>query len=545
MSKGKLEVLGPGKETAQFELVENKAVVVGRNEEAEWVVPFERFLSRRHLELNFHSGCLTVTRLKGATNPVYYRGKEEESFTLDPGDQFVVGKTRFVFTTAISEEKLGDSPLSRYSMASPEVYSKSLMSDRLRLLDLLELPEILRLKSPAESFAHVAGLLRTVSGGHFSRIAEVGGRVLGVDSTLDQGQEPKFSEDLVKEALAESPHPSLYTWNGVWAICATYQVPGEAPLVFYVGGKGGDEKSLKEGCRLAGLIADMVGRSLSVSRLEGFKKRLERFFSGAIVSKIFEAPDAKDLEPRMTEGTVMFFDIRGFSRLIEGNQEDVLLHMRQLKDVMTALTEEIFRENGVVLQFLGDGILACWNVPFSDTDHINQACRAALAMVEALGKVAPGWRCGIGIHTGEVIAGPMGAKQLFSYTVMGSIVNQASRVEGITKTVEVPVLITKDVAEKLTPGVVFTRRVGRFIPVGMTTALDLYHVSGQTPNQDHEELFAFGLSAFENGEWERAYEILDKLPSQDRPARYLKSMAETYRRHPPKDWQGAIELAEK
>ena len=553
-----LEIAGPGKELLKFELGENQSVVLGRTEESDWVVPFERYLSRRHIELRVTAGKLQVKRLPGTTNPIFHKGGEKEDFQLESGDQFVVGRTRFIFNVKSKDSEIESSPLLRYSMEEPAAFSKSLMSDRLRLLDLLELPEILRLKSSAESFAHISGMLRTLTNATWSRISESNGKLLGMDSTLDGNEELKMSHALMEEALKQSPHPTLYCWSTPpqtlkatlqegtdWAICSAYQVPGEAPLIFYVAGQGGSEQSLKDNCRLVGLIADMVGRSLTVSRLEGFKKRLERFFSGAIISKIIEAPDTKDLEPRLTEGTVMFFDIRGFSRLIEGKSEDILSHMRRLKEVMTALTEEIFKENGVVLQFLGDGILACWNVPFADPDHINQACRAALGMVESLGRVAPGWRCGIGIHTGEVIAGPMGAKQLFSYTVMGAVVNQASRVEGITKALEAPILITKEVADKITPGTVASRRVGRFQPAGMDTALDLFHVTQPPANQEHDELYSSGLEAFEKGEWEKAYEILDKLPPSDRPARYLKSMAETYRRKPPKGWKGVIELVEK
>ncbi|HTA77431.1 MAG TPA: adenylate/guanylate cyclase domain-containing protein [bacterium] len=556
--KAELEVVLSGEKPLKFDLGENLTVTLGRTEESDWVVPFERYLSRRHVDLRMKSGKLLVKRLSGTTNPIFYKGEEKEAFTLETGEQFVIGKTRFHFNIKSRQIVQEDSPLLRYSMQEPAAFSKSLMSDRMRLLDLLELPEILRLKSPAESFTHIAGMLRTLTHGSWSRISESNGKLLGLDSILDNDIEPAMSHALVEEALKQSPHPTLYCWSSPeqnlkatvqdgtdWAICTAYQVPGEAPLIFYVAGQGGDEPSLKDNCRLVGLIADMVGRSLSVSRLEGFKKRLERFFSGAVISKIIESPDTKDLEPRLTEGTVMFFDIRGFSRLIEGKSEDALAHMRQLKEVMTALTEEIFKENGVVLQFLGDGILACWNVPFADSDHINQACRAALGMVESLGKVAPGWRCGIGIHTGEVIAGPMGAKQLFSYTVMGAVVNQASRVEGITKAVEVPILITKDVADKLIPGTVATRRVGKFQPAGMDTALDLFYVTDPPANKENESLYTLGLEAFESGEWEKAYELLDKLPPSDRPARYLKTMAETYRRKHPKDWKGIIELSEK
>jgi adenylate cyclase len=556
--KAELEAALTGEKSLRFDLGENLTVTLGRTEEADWIIPFERYLSRRHVELRMKAGKLLVKRLPGTTNPVFYQGEEKEAFTLETGEQFVIGKTRFIFSVKAKQKDQEDSPLMRYSMQEPAAFSKSLMSDRLRLLDLLELPEILRLKSTAESFTHIASMLRTLTSGTWSRISESNGKLLGLDSTQDNNSEHQMSHALVEEALKQAPHPTLYCWSKPqenfkatmqegtdWAICAAYQVPGEVPLIFYVAGQGGSEESLKDNCRLVGLIADMVGRSLTVSRLEGFKKRLERFFSGAIISKIIEAPDTKDLEPRMTEGTVMFFDIRGFSRLIEGKTEDILHHMRLLKEVMTALTEEIFKENGVVLQFLGDGILACWNVPFADPDHINQACRAALGMVESLGKVAPGWRCGIGIHTGEVIAGPMGAKQLFSYTVMGAVVNQASRVEGITKAVEVPILITKEVAEKIIPGTVATRRVGRFQPAGMDTALDLFYVTDPPANKEYEGLYTLGLEAFERGDWEKAYELLDKLPPSDRPARYLKSMTEMYRRKHPKDWKGVIELSEK
>jgi adenylate cyclase len=167
-------------------------------------------------------------------------------------------------------------------------------------------------------------------------------------------------------------------------------------------------------------------------------------------------------------------------------------------------------------------------------------------MVESLRKIAPLWRCGIGIQTGEVVAGSISAKQLFSYTVIGAVVNQASRVEGITKTVEVPILVTREVAEMLSPGTVSPRRIACFQPAGMSTALDLFEIRPPSSvAKPDDELFALGLGAFERGEWESAYEKLDQMPSGDRPARYLKSLCEMYRRRPPKEWKGIIELSEK
>jgi len=555
--KAVLEAIRPGEATLRFEIGENHSVVLGRTDESDWAVPHEKFLSRRHLELRMKAGRLTVKRLTGATNPVFNQGQEKEAFFLENGGQFVVGKTRFLFSL-LSSRKDEVKPDLKMSMTPEEVYEEgNIVSDRLRILDLLELPEILREKSDSDSFAHIASLLRSVTGGAWSQIMRPGGKVLAVDSAMDSTGF-KTSRTLVEEALKHAPHPFLYCWTSGeqglsatlqegadWAVCAATQVHGEDPLLFYVAGQGGSEQVLKDNCRLVGLVADMVGRSLSVQRLEGLKEKLQRFFSGQVVSKIIESSDADELKPKLTEGTVMFFDIRGFSKLTEGKAEKILEKTGELQEVMTAMTEEIFKENGVVLQFLGDGILACWNLPFPDPEHVNRACRAALAMVAALERVAPSWRCGIGIHTGQVVAGSMGAKQLFSYTVMGPVVNQASRLEGITKIVEVPILVTKEVAEKISPNTAVVRRVGKFQPAGMNVALDVFEIHAPPEDRDKAKLFAKGLEEFEKGFWEDCYEILDHISPSDRPARYIKTLAEMHRRRPPKDWKGVIELSEK
>ncbi len=553
--KGSLEVLRQGKPTLHFEFADEHTFTLGRTHAADWVVPDDHFVSRRHVELSLKSGHLTVKRLNGAANPVFHQGQAKEAFYLDPGDQFVIGKTRFLFT-ASDGKRHDQAPDVKLSLSPMEIYQPG-VSDRLRMLDLLELPEILRLKSQTESFSHIAGLLRSVTGGVWTRILDANGKVLATDSAMESG-EFTTSRRLVEEALKNSPQPILYSWSNPpeelkatfqdgtdWAVCAAAQIPGEEPLIFYAAGDDGNEKTLRENCRLVGLIADMVGRSLSVQRLEGLKERLQRFFSGQVVSKIIESSDTKDLEPRLAEGTIMFFDIRGFSKLTEGKAEKILGHVDELREVMTVMTEEIFKENGVVLQFMGDGILACWNLPFPDKEHVNRACRAALRMVDSLERIKPAWRCGIGIHTGEVVAGSMGAKQLFSYTVIGSVVNQASRLEGMTKIVEVPILVTKEVAVRISSDTAAVRRIGHFRPAGMTVALDVFAVHALSQDDEKYRLFDSGLASFESGKWEEAYEILDQLPPTDRPARYLKTLAEMYRRHPPKDWQGIIELSEK
>jgi adenylate cyclase len=308
---------------------------------------------------------------------------------------------------------------------------------------------------------------------------------------------------------------------------------------------GEGEAWLNDNARYVGLVADMVGRSLSLNKLQAWQERLNRYFSAPVVEKILRSKDPKALEPRLAEATVMFFDLRGFSKRTEGRNEKILEYLGELKEVMTAMTGEIFAENGVVLQYQGDGILACWNLPTPDPTHVDQACRAALAMVRHLAAMPGLWSCGVGLHGGEVVAGAIGSEQLFNYSVMGAVVNQSSRVEGITKALEVPILVTGAIAARVSSEVALPVRVGRFRPVGMATALDLYELQLPPGQKERNETFGQGLVAFESGNWDQAYESLSRLGAGDRPARFLVALSEEYRRHPPKNWDGVIELKEK
>lgn len=148
------------------------------------------------------------------------------------------------------------------------------------------------------------------------------------------------------------------------------------------------------------------------------------------------------------EVTVLFSDIRGFTSLSEG------LEPRQVLALLDAyygrMAQVIKGHDGVVGKFIGDGILAFWNVPDRDPDHAIKAVRAARDMLRALDEynedraregLAP-LRIGIGIHTGPVAAGMLGGGQS-EYTVIGDAVNVASRVEGLTKSLGAEILITE------------------------------------------------------------------------------------------------------
>ncbi|MBI5881702.1 MAG: hypothetical protein HZB91_01125 [Elusimicrobia bacterium] len=558
-----LDVVIDGKPVGRYPVPAGRSIVIGRGEQADLCVESEPKLSRRHAEVWLEVTKLKVRRLPGSFNPIFHGGEPKDEFEIEQGAFFVIGKTRFRLVAEEAPEVAAEVPAPEEAhiqdtIGSQELYAIGASSDRLRLLDLLELPEILRTKNRNDFYLHIAGMLRLATGATWACVASEEGKVLGQDSSEDTAVRPALSRTLVGKALGVSPQPTLYCWNksqdyhataaeGVdWAVCAAARIAGEPSLVFYAAGAGNQPVGVyRESARFVGLVADMVGRSVSNDRLQEWQGRLRHFFAGPVVEKILSSRDIAALEPRLAQSTVLFFDIRGFSQRTEEKNQGILAHVHELRDAMTVMTRIILDEKGVVLQYMGDGILACWNVPYDDPDHVDRACRAALAMAAEIGRATGGWKCGIGIHTGEVVAGAIGSEQVFSYSVLGAVVNQASRIEGLTKLIGVPILVTREVTQCVSVRTALCRRIGTIIPAGTSTPLELSALAepGQPP-ADHA-IYAEALTAFEQGNWDRSIVLLARSPIEDGPAQFLVSHAIENRRYPPADWRGVIRITQK
>lgn len=559
-SPASLELQNGGAVVVSRPLFSGQPIVIGRGDNADWRFEGEHFLSRRHVEVFLVEKTLKVRKLPDASNPVIHDGEARDEFVLADGESFVIGRTRFRFVLLRQEKVvhvLEGEPSLRHTVSASDLYSIGNSSDRLRLHDLLELPEILRSRDRAGFYAHIAGMLRLATGAVWSCALTEEGRILGEDCADDVSRFTA-SRALLRKAVEDAPQPTLYCWSGRpdglkatvmegidWAICAAAKIPGESAVAFYVAGRGEadgrSQKLYEESARFVGLVADIVGRSISLDR----EKRLEHYFSGPVVKKILKSANPADLEPRLALGTVMFFDIRGFSKRTEGKLEKMVEHLREIKKVMTAMTGIILDEHGVVLSYIGDAICACWNLPYEDPEHIDRAVRAAMAMSRELARITDGWRCGIGLHCGQVVAGAIGSDQIFSYGVMGPVVNQTSRIEGITKQVGVTILVSGEVAEHISPSVAIPVRIGKFRPAGMDSPLDLYDLTEPSGDVKRRETFAVGLAAFEAGDWAKAYQTLHALPAEDMAARFIMARAADYSKSPPKDWRGVITLTQK
>jgi class 3 adenylate cyclase len=194
------------------------------------------------------------------------------------------------------------------------------------------------------------------------------------------------------------------------------------------------------------LLRARIGASLEKKRLRDQQKELiRRFATSEVAQDLAESGFA--LGGRHVRSSVMFSDIRGFTSLVESQPPDATIEL--LNTYYTLMFDAITRHGGVVNQMVGDGLMAIFGAPLPLEHPARSAVAAAAEMIEMielfnheqtmLGK--PSIRIGIGIATGDVVAGYTGTQERATYTCVGDTVNLAARLEAHTKVAGRPVLI--------------------------------------------------------------------------------------------------------
>jgi class 3 adenylate cyclase len=200
---------------------------------------------------------------------------------------------------------------------------------------------------------------------------------------------------------------------------------------------------------------------------EQLKDTFGRFVSREVATAILN--ERVPLGGERREVSILFQDIRGFTSLSEKLDPADLLQVLNL--FFTEMVAAVEAEGGVVKQFTGDGVMALFGAPVAHPDDPERAVRAALRMVSQLHglnarlstRQVPPLRIGVGIHTGEVVAGRIGPDERVEYGVVGDAVNLASRIEGLTKEMQATVLVSQVTADRLGPQ--FRRGRAALLPV--------------------------------------------------------------------------------
>jgi adenylate cyclase len=258
------------------------------------------------------------------------------------------------------------------------------------------------------------------------------------------------------------------------------------------------------------------------------------------------------------EVTVLFSDVRNFTALSESRRPQEVVAL--LNAYLTRMSGVVEEHGGVVDKYVGDAMMALFGAPLAHGDDPSRAVRTALGMARAMaslneeleGDGLPGLQIGIGVNTAEVVVGNMGSTTRLNYTVIGDGVNLASRLEGLTKTYGVPILVSES-TKASAPGFVY-REIDRARVKGKTRPVTIYQPLGAEGDVGEEA--RIGLRAFEEmlrdlrgRDWDAARSKLRALgeagPSARLYAFYRERIEACASSPPPPDWDGAFSHLEK
>jgi len=301
-----------------------------------------------------------------------------------------------------------------------------------------------------------------------------------------------------------------------------------------------------------------------LKRKENLQKAIGSYIDPRIVEKVILPGRPEDVAGQKRVMTVLFTDLVGFTTLGENLTPGGLVHV--INRYFTLMSECVRAEHGIIDKFIGDAIMAYWGPPFvPEEEQAGAACRAALKQVEALAqfraelpdlmglrKNLPEINLRIGLATGEVVVGNIGSDTARSFTVMGDVVNQASRLETANNAYGTRILISSETA-RMADRLIEAREIDSVAVKGKTEPMQVYELlalQGKLPPEleKRRSRFAEGLEAYRKQAWPAAEMIFQELVEKyaDSPSRTFLERVKMLRQHPPgAGWDGVWRMTGK
>ncbi len=254
--------------------------------------------------------------------------------------------------------------------------------------------------------------------------------------------------------------------------------------------------------------------------------------------------------------SVLFSDIRGFTTISERMKPDEMVE--SLNQYFTLMVDTIMERNGIVDKYIGDAIMAFFGAPVKRKDDALQSVYAGLEMLETLRdfnrwqvqKGRPEFRIGIGINYGAVTVGNIGSEKKMDYTVIGDMVNLASRIEGLTKVYKEPIIVSESVKGYVVDTFP-TRLLDRVVVKGRLTGVGIYSVRRKLSIQEEQAwgIHREGMDLYYERKFTDAADcfrrVLEHLPDDECARRHLENSKKNAANPPGKSWTGVVEMLEK
>ncbi len=306
-------------------------------------------------------------------------------------------------------------------------------------------------------------------------------------------------------------------------------------------------------------------------RRNQIRSAFQHYLSPDLVEQLSRDPQKLVLGGERRELSILFSDVRGFTSIAEGYREDPIGLTRLMNRLLTPLSNSIVERRGTIDKYMGDAIMAFWNAPLDVPDHAIKACDAALEMrkrmallnkelsaeAEAAGRPFSTLDVGIGIATGMATVGNMGSDLRFDYSVLGDSVNLASRIEGLTRFYDVPILLSSTCAKRGGDHLACVE-IDMVRVKGKAEAERIFALAGGAELAVDREFQAFKQrfgamqASYRAREWAaakiatEALAVLNPHYGLDRViAIYAKRIATFVEHAPPAEWDGVFDMDRK
>lgn len=577
-------------QNSQREIASGKTLQIGRMPECDLSIGWDRRISRRHADLSWDGGRLSIACHDGVLNPIVYRGSACKAAEMRIGEEFRIGRT--VFRVA---EDDSSSDIRRFLNQEGSTdeggtqYSLSAVDNRLSLISKYT-QSLWMSAHESELAASLVNILAEIIP-HASAVAILQCSCTGKDlcerpqiiqsESRNRSEKMLLSRPMIAAALKRrqtlvrvrrTSGGPLEADSGRWVLCCpalSGEVETENWCLYISGSYGPDQPlpstlttdDLASDVQVTDVVAQLAAAIRRVKMLEDRFAGIRQFFSPAVAEAVASSNLAVSLKPTESATAVLFCDLRGYSKIVERSKSHLHGLLDRINKALEVMTQNIIGHDGVIADFQGDSALGFWGWPLKLEEGALPACRAALDILRVFGraarrqpasKIVP-CKFGIGIACGPAIAGRIGTRQQAKVGVFGPVVNLGSRLEGMTKQIGVPILIDEATAMVVRKDFDETegrcRRIGQFCPAGMETPVEVYEL---LPPEDeshitneHIRTFEAAVDAFIEGAWDDALDLLSEMPARDRAKDFLLMQIASHNYEPPEDWDGVIQMKKK
>ena len=346
--------------------------------------------------------------------------------------------------------------------------------------------------------------------------------------------------EIKKETVYQVPDAGIDSLSGAKCLVASPLLNSADELIgFIYGDREVSDASATIFTEAEAKFTELFANGISIGlerlnqehRITQMRSRFDQFFTPELARRLEQ--DSELLEPRSAQVSVLFADIRGFSRISERIGPEKTISW--INSVMNHLSDCVLEHDGVVVDYIGDEILAMWGAPIDRENHSELAVRAALEMQARLPQINEIWESvigepveiGIGVNSGEAQVGNTGSDRKFKYGPLGDVVNVSSRVQSATKQLGTKLLVTEKTVETL-PDNILSRRIRTVQFVNVQRAINVFEVP-VNPTEEWSQLkvdYEAGLEFYERGELREASQkmasVINRFPD-DGPAVHLLS----------------------